>query len=30
MKEALSIETAEKQYREQVGEENAYGSIRDG
>ena len=30
MKEALSIETAEKNYREQVGEENAYGSIRDG
>ena len=30
MREALSIETAEQDYRESVGEENAYGSIRDG
>ena len=30
MKEALSIETAEKDFRESVGEENAYGSISDG
>ena len=30
MREALSIETAEQDFKEQVGEERAYGDIRDG